>query len=113
MLRLKFTPNPSLIYASHPFFEEPLIRHAHSGGYSVLTQSWFKCSITNHPSPTLSPFGPAKQNFRLGPDTLFFPAECKLRRTGEGVFWPHSLATLSEESQNMRGFRAVLPFDYS
>ena len=96
MLRLqsKFTPIPSFDFRLALFFEEPFIRHAHSGwcpvlaarGVCVVLHTFASLGVPHHPPLTLTPLGLASQDFRLASGTLFSPAECNLRGTGEGNF---------------------------
>jgi hypothetical protein len=96
MLRLqsKFTPNPSFDLRLALFFEEPLIRKAHSGwcpvlaarGVCVVLHTFASLGVPHHPPLTLTPLGLASQDFRLASGTLFSPAECNLRGTGGGEF---------------------------
>ena len=105
MLRLqsKFTPSPSFDLRLALFFEEPLIRLAHSGwcpvlaarGVCVVLHTFASLGVPHHPPLTLTPLGLATQDFRLASGTLVSPAECNLRGTGEGDFRPHNLAALS------------------
>ncbi len=97
MLRLqsKFTPNPSFDLRLALFFEEPFIRHAHSGwcpvlaarGVCVVLHTFASLGVPHHPPLTLTPLGLATQDFRLASGTFFSPAECNLRGIrGTGEF---------------------------
>jgi hypothetical protein len=97
MLRLqsKFTPNPSFDFRLALFFEEPFIRHAHSGwcpvlaarGVCVVLHTIASLGVPHHPPLSLTPLGPAPQDFRLASGTLFSPAECNLRGGATGEFF--------------------------
>ena len=103
MVCFAFNQNsPRLAYAIHPsfdlrlalFFEEPLIRKAHSGwcpvlaarGVCVVLHTFASLGVPHHSPLTVTPLGLATQDFRLAPGTLFSPEECNLRGIGGGEF---------------------------
>ncbi len=93
-LQSKFTPDPSFDLRLALFFQEPLIRHAHSGwcpvlaarGVCVVLHTFASLGVPHHPPLSLTPLGFASQDFRLASGTLFSPAEGNLRGTRRGEF---------------------------
>ena len=87
-LQSKFTLNPSFDLRLALFFEEPFIRHAHSGwcpvlaarGVCVVLHTIAPLGVPHHPPLTLTPLG-------LASGTFLSPAECNLRGIrGTGEF---------------------------
>jgi hypothetical protein len=82
MLRLqsKFTPSPSFDFRLALFFEEPFIRHAHSGWCPVLAARGVCVVLHTFASGTL--FSPAERNSRGGGPGEFLTALSRFARCG-------------------------------
>ena len=71
------------------------------------------CGVPHHPPLTLTPLGPAMQDFRLASNTLFSPVECNLGEKWTGILDRTMSLRLMRNYGVVRVSRAVLLFNYS